>query len=255
VDEEDRPKIVRWMHYLEMAMQVVAAPWQTFKTDPSFIPRYIKNVNEMFAYGEAVMADRRANPRQDLLTAIAQSKLGDELLPQEFLDGSWLLIIFAGNDTTRNSLAGTMRLLTQFPDQKHIVREDPSLIPKMLQEALRMTSPVMHMRRTTLEETELRGQKIAKDEKVILWYGAANRDPDVFPDPDNFDVMRENAAKHLAFGHGAHKCLGSRVANLQLRLAYEKILDRFPDMYWTGEQTIAPNNFVHGVSSLKVKLS
>jgi len=135
------------------------------------------------------MADRRANPRADLLTAIANSKMGNELLPQEYLDGSWLLIIFAGNDTTRNSLSGTMRLLTQFPDQKKIVQEDVSLIPKMLQESLRMTSPVMHMRRTTLQETELRGQRIGKDEKVILWYGAANRDPEVFPDPDKFDIL------------------------------------------------------------------
>ena len=123
------------------------------------------------------------------MTAIAQSTLEDELLPQEFLDGSWLLIIFAGNDTTRNSLAGTMRLLTEFPDQKDLVRDDPSLIPQMLQESLRMTSPVMHMRRTTRQETEIRGQRIGKDEKVILWYGAANRDPDVFPDPDTFDTV------------------------------------------------------------------
>ena len=255
VDEEDRPNIVRWMHYLEMAAQVASSPWETFKNNPTFIPRYIKNVKEMFAYGKRVMADRRAKPRQDLLTAIAQSTLEDELLPQEFLDGSWLLIIFAGNDTTRNSLAGTMRLLTEFPDQKDLVRDDPSLIPQMLQESLRMTSPVMHMRRTTRQETEIRGQRIGKDEKVILWYGAANRDPDVFPDPDIFDILRDNAAKHLAFGHGQHKCLGSRVANLQLRLAYEKILDRFPNMHWTGEQVIGPSNFVHAITSLKVRLN
>jgi len=104
VDEEDRPKIVRWMHYLEMAQQVVSAPWATFKDDPMFIPRYVKNVSEMFEFGKKVMADRRANPRNDLLTVIANSTLGGEKLSQEYLDGSWLLIIFAGNDTTRNSL-------------------------------------------------------------------------------------------------------------------------------------------------------
>jgi len=254
VDEEDRPKIVKWMGYLEMAQQVVAEPMGTFLKDPMFIPRYIKNVNEMFAYGEKVMADRRANPREDLLTVIAHSTLGGEQLPQEYLDGSWLLIIFAGNDTTRNSLSGTLRLLTQFPDQKHALIEDPKLIPKMLQESLRMTSPVVHMRRTTKSETELAGQKIAADEKLILWYGAANRDPDVFENPDVFDILRPNAAKHFAFGHGPHKCLGSRVAQLQLGLAYEKILDRFPNIEWTGEQHIAPNNFVHAISSLTVDL-
>ena len=254
VDEEDRPKIIRWMHYLEMAQQVVSAPWATFKDDPLFIPRYVKNVSEMFGYGEKVMAERRANPRDDLLTVIAKSTLGGETLPQEYLDGSWLLIIFAGNDTTRNSLSGTMRLLTQFPEQKQMLLDDPSLIPKMNQEALRMTSPVMHMRRTAIEDTELAGQKIAKDEKVVLWFGAANRDPEIFENPDEFNILRPNAAKHFAFGHGPHKCLGSRIAQLQLRIAYEKILDRFPNITWTGEQTIAPNNFVHAISSLKVRL-
>ncbi len=254
VDEEDRPKIVRWMHYLEMAQQVVSAPWGTFKNDPLFIPRYIKNVSEMFAYGERVMADRRANPRDDLLTVIAQSTLDGEPLGQEYLDGSWLLIIFAGNDTTRNSLSGTIRLLTEFPGEKQKLLEAPSLIPGMIQESLRMTSPVIHMRRTTTQDTELAGQKIGKDEKVILWFGAANRDPDIFENPDTFDIERANAAKHFAFGHGPHKCLGSRIAQLQLRLASEKILDRFPNITWTGEQTIAPNNFVHAVSRLMVTL-
>ncbi|MGB0906192.1 MAG: cytochrome P450 [Maricaulaceae bacterium] len=254
VDEADRPNIVRWMHYLDMAQQVSAAPWEVIKNDPMFIPRYVKNVKQMFAYGQRVMADRRANPRNDLLTVIAQSTLGGEELPQEYLDGSWLLIIIAGNDTTRNSLSGSMRLLTEFPDQKQMLIDDPTLIPKMSQESLRMVSPVMNMRRTAMEDTELGGQKIAKDEKVIFWYGAANRDPSVFTDPDRFDILRPNADKHLAFGHGPHKCLGSRIANMQLRIAYEKILDRFPDIHWTGEQTITPNNFVHAISSLKVKL-
>lgn len=254
VDEADRPKIVRWMNYLEMAQQVVASPFGTFLKDPLFIPRYIKNVSEMFEYGERVMADRRSKPRDDLLTAIAHSTLGGEPLSQAYLDGSWLLIIFAGNDTTRNSLSGTLRLLSEFPDEKQKLIEDPSLIPKMIQEALRMTSPVIHMRRTTLEDTELAGQKLAKDEKVILWFGAANRDPDIFDNPNTFDILRPNAAKHFAFGHGPHKCLGSRIAQLQLGLAYEKILDRFPEIMWTGEQTIGPNNFVHAISSLKVRL-
>ena len=147
-----------------------------------------------------------------------------------------------------------MRLLTEFPDQKQMVLEDPALITKMLQEALRMTTPVINMRRTALKETEIAGQKIGKDEKVVFWFGAANRDPEVFPDPDRFDIHRENASKHFAFGHGPHKCLGSRIANMQLRIAYEKILERFPNIKWTGRQTIGPNNFVHAITSLEVDL-
>lgn len=254
IDKEDRPKVKVWMHHLELASQFIANPWQTFFSEPMFPFRFNAVVKDMFDYGERVMADRRVNPREDLLTVIAQSKLDGELLPQEYLDGSWLLIIFAGNDTSRNSLSGTIRLMTQFPDQRAMVLDDASLIPKMSEEALRMVSPVMHMRRTALEDTELNGQKIAKDEKLVLWYGAANRDPDIFPDPDTFNMHRDNVEKHIAFGHGVHKCLGSRIAKMQLRLAFEKIFERFPDIAWTGKQTIAPNSLVHAISSLQVNL-
>ena len=254
VDEADRPKIIYWMHYLEMAEQFVANPMRMLLRHPFFPKRFGKAIKDMFEYGEAVMADRRANPREDLLTVIAQSQLGGEDLPQEFLDGSWLLIIFAGNDTSRNSLSGTIRLLTEFQDQRQMVIDDPALVPKMTQEALRLVSPVQYMRRTAMEDTELRGQKIAKDEKVVMWYGAGNRDPRVFPEPDTFDMMRPNVDKHLAFGHGVHKCLGSRIAQMQLRLSFEKILERFPDIHWTGKQKISPNILVHAVSSLTVNL-
>ena len=254
VDEEDRPKIIHWMHYLEMASMYTANKWQVIMANPLFPFRFFKAVDDMFAYGEAVMADRRKNPREDLLTVIAQAKLDGEEMSQEFLDGSWLLIIFAGNDTSRNSLSGTIRLMNEFQDQRKMILADPSLIPRMSQEALRMVSPVQHMRRTAIEDTEINGQKIAKDEKMVMWYGAANRDPSVFPDPDRFDMMRDNVDKHLAFGHGVHKCLGSRIAQMQLRLSFEKIFERFPDIHWTGEQRIAPNALVHGISSLKVNL-
>ncbi|MEM1151650.1 MAG: cytochrome P450, partial [Pseudomonadota bacterium] len=142
VDEADRQKVVHWMHYLEMASQFMTNPMRTFLSEPLFPLRFKKVVEEMFAYGAKVMADRRQNPREDLLTLIAHSKLEDELLPQETLDGSWLLIIFAGNDTTRNSLSGTIKLMTEFPDQRAMVLSDPSLIPRMSDEALRMVSPV-----------------------------------------------------------------------------------------------------------------
>ena len=254
VDEEDRPKIIHWMHYLEMAAQYSVNKWQVIMGNPLFPFRFFKAVNEMFEYGERVMASRRKNPREDLLTLIAQSKIDGEELPQEYLDGSWLLIIFAGNDTSRNSLSGTIRLMTEFQDQRQMILGDRSLIPQMSEEALRMVSPVQHMRRTALEDTEINGQKIAKDEKVAMWYGAANRDPSVFPDPDKFDMMRENVGKHLAFGHGVHKCLGSRIAQMQLRISFEKIFERFPNIHWTGTQRIAPNALVHAISSLTVNL-
>lgn len=256
VDEVDRPKVKVWMHHLELAAQFLSNPFQTFLSEPLFPFRFNGVVNDMFAYGEKVMADRRASPREDLLTIIANSVMGNEkeLLPQEYLDGSWLLIVFAGNDTSRNSLSGTIRLMTEFSDQRQMVLDDPSLIPQMSEEALRMVSPVIHMRRTATEDAVVNGQQIAKDEKLVLWYGAANRDPEIFPEPDKFDMHRPNVEKHLAFGHGVHKCLGSRVAKMQLRLAFEKIFERFPNIVWTGKQTIAPNPLVHAISSLQVNL-
>ena len=254
VDEVDRPKIVYWMHYLELASQYMANPLQTMLKEPLFPFRFYKTVNEMFAYGERVMAERRANPREDLLTVIAQSKLDGEELSQEFLDGSWLLIIFAGNDTSRNSLTGTIELMHEWQDQRKMVLDDPSLIPRMSQEALRLVSPVKHMRRTATEDFELNGQLIAKDEKVAMWYGAGNRDPEIFPNPDKFDMMRDNVDKHLAFGHGVHKCLGAKIAQMQLRLSYEKIFERFPDIAPVKDVVYAPNALVNAMSSLKVNL-
>ncbi len=254
VDEEDRQQVVHWMHYLEMAGQFLTNPFRTFLSEPMFPFRFKRVVEDMFAYGAKVMADRRINPREDLLTIIAHSQLDNEDLPQEYLDGSWLLIIFAGNDTTRNSLSGTIKLMTEFPEQRAMVLSDPSLIPAMSDEALRMVSPVKHMRRTATEDTELNGQRIAKDEKVVMWYGAANRDPDIFPNPDNFDLTRDNVSKHLAFGYGVHKCLGQRVAQMQLRVSYEKLFERFPNIEYTGKITYAPNTLVHAISKLEVNL-
>lgn len=256
VDEKDRPKIRRWMEVLE---EIGELGVQLNRT--RFSPRLFAKLlyaayvlNDMFGYGERVLKDRRANPRDDLMTAIATAKIGEEPLSQEFLDGSWLLIIFAGNDTTRNSLSGTMKLLTQFPDQKQKLLENPSLIPQMVPEALRMVSPVMHMRRTARYDTEVRGQKIAEGEKVVLYYGAANRDPTVFENPDRFDIERSNAGDHIAFGIGPHVCLGQRIAMMQLEVAYQKILERFPKVEWTGDIGISPSNFVHAINRLEVKL-
>ncbi len=254
IDESDRPRVIKWMHYLESAAQYLTNPFQAFLAEPSLPFRFNRVLQEMFDYGKAVMADRRRNPREDLLTLIAHADLDGEPLSQEYLDGSWLLIIFAGNDTTRNSLSGTMRLMTEFPEQRQMIIDEPALIPKMSHEALRLVSPVITMRRTATEDTEIAGQPIAENEKIIMWYGAANRDPEVFPDPDNFDMHRPNVEKHLAFGHGVHRCLGNRIAQMQLNIAYERIFERFPNIRWTGKQKIAPVVLVHAISSLQVDL-
>jgi cytochrome P450 len=220
-----------------------------------FIADFNTNVEEMFDYGRHMLHKRRADPKEDLLTAIARAQVDGAQLSDEYLDGSWLLIVFAGNDTTRNTLSGSMKLLTEFPDERARLIANPDLLPGAVNEFIRMVSPVIYMRRTATKDTEISGQKIAEGEKVIMYYGAANRDETVFPDADRLIVDRPNADKHIAFGYGPHTCIGKRVAQIQLEEAYRQILARFPDMRWTGEIDIAPNNFVHAIRKLGVSFT
>jgi cytochrome P450 len=258
VPEADRPKVLHWMHYLELAEKVATDQAKSGGAPTlelmQFVMEFNENVEEMFEYGRRMLKLRRENPQEDLMSAIARAQVDGEFLSDEFLDGSWLLIIFAGNDTTRNTLSGTARLLTEFPDQRRRLAATPDLLGNAANEFIRMVSPVIYMRRTATKDTVLAGQKIARDEKVIMYYGAANRDPAVFADPDVLDVGRANADKHLAFGFGPHVCLGKRVAQIQLEEAYRQILARFPDITWTGDIDIAPNNFVHAIRRLPVRL-
>ena len=251
IPEADRPKIEHWMTMLETAQNTVERG-ELGTIDPAQIMTFLTEIQALFDYGRKILTERRKSPREDLLSAIANVEIDGAPLPDEFLDGSWLLIVFAGNDTTRNSISGTMKLLTEYKAQKAELIANPDLIPNMVHEAIRMVSPVMYMRRTATEDCEISGQKIAKGEKVLMYYGAANRDPEIFEDPNRFDIHRANAKDHLAFGIGPHVCLGQRVANMQLESAYRQILERFPTLEWTGEEDIAPNSFTHSIVKLGV---
>ena len=262
IPEEDRHKLATWMEFLELAQYLSAENLkqqtgneEEMEVDPSMIELFENMVNEMFDYGKYILQEKRNNPQNDLLSAIANAELGGAKLSQEYLDGSWLLIIFAGNDTTRNSISGAIKLLTEFPEQKKKLLENIDLLPNFAQETIRMISPVIHMRRTTTCETTLGNQKLGKGEKVIMWYGAANRDPAIFSNPNNFDIERENAVKHLAFGMGRHTCIGKPVALMQLKEVYKQILTRFPDMRMDGDWKVAPNNFVHAIQEMPVSFT
>jgi cytochrome P450 len=257
VPPEDQQKFLGWMHYLEraqdLAVQNAAGPLTPTLELMQFVQDFNNGVEEMFEYGRRMLLKRREDPKEDLMTAIARAQVDGALLADEYLDGSWLLIVFAGNDTTRNTLSGAMKLLTEFPDQKQKLIDDPSLLGGAVDEFIRMVSPVIYMRRTATADVEVDGQLIREGEKVVMYYGAANRDPEMFPDPDRLDVTRPNAGKHIAFGYGPHTCIGKRVAQIQLEEAYRQILARFPDLTWTGNIEIAPNNFVHAISKLGVR--
>ena len=225
---------------------------QASAPDPAMIEMFMTIVDEMFDYGRNILLKRRKEPKDDLLSVIANIEIDGKKLPEEYLDGSWLLIIIAGNETTRNSISGTIKLLTENSDQKEKLLGNMELLPNMANEAIRLISPVIYMRRTTKEETQIGDQKIAPQEKVVLYYGAANRDPKIFSNPDKFDIERENAKKHLAFGYGRHLCLGKHMANMQLIEVYRQILERFPDMHQSDEWKVVPNNFTHSISEMPV---
>ena len=259
IPEADRQKLVDWMEFLELAQYFAVEQIKQKNEghsdntpDPAMIDMFNAMVDEMFDYGKSILQAKREKPSNDLLSAIANAKIEGEKLSQEFLDGSWLLIIIAGNETTRNSISGTIKLLTENPDQKEKLINNMELLPNMVNEAIRLISPVIYMRRTTTEETQVGEQKIGPQEKVVLYYGAANRDPDIFTNPDKFDIERENAKKHLAFGYGRHLCLGKHMANMQLAEVYKQILERFPDMHQSDEWKVVPNNFTHSISEMPV---
>ena len=262
IPDADRSKLVSWMEFLELAQYIQveqmknaqAAKAANEPVNTEMIDLFNDMLDEMFEYGRDILNKKRKNPENDLLSAIANAELGGEKLSPEFLDGSWLLIIFAGNDTTRNTLSGAIKLLTENPEQRQKLIDQPELMPNFLQECIRMISPVMHMRRTTTCETHVGEQLMGAGEKIVMWYGAANRDPAVFAQPDRFNIERENAAKHLAFGIGRHTCVGKPVALMQLAESYKQILTRFPNIHMSGDWKVAPNNFVHAIQEMPVKL-
>ena len=266
VPAEDRAKFLTWMHFLELANSFVAersgeagAVEQAIADLPpearAFIEAFQAAIDEMFEYGRHMLRKRREEPRNDLMSAIARAQLDGEFLADEYLDGSWLLIVFAGNDTTRNTISGTMGLLTDFPAQKAKLAARPELLAGAVNEFIRMISPVIYMRRTATRDVEIAGQEIAEGEKVIMYYGSANRDEAVFADPDRLDVERANADKHVAFGYGPHTCIGKRVAQIQLEAVYRQLLARFPDIRQAGPMEVAPNNFVYAIKSLPVEFT
>ncbi len=209
---------------------------------------------EMFAYAHALAAERRRHPRDDLTTRLVEAEIdGDRLSDHEF-ELFFLLLVTAGNETTRHAMSNGLLALLQHPAQRDRILADPALIPAAVEEILRWAPSLLHFRRTATRDVELHGTTIQAGDKVALWYVSGNRDEDQFPDAGSFDVGR-NPNRHLAFGLGSpHFCLGAHLARLELRVWLEEMLDVLGRLELAGEPQRLRSNFFHGVKSLPVRV-
>lgn len=204
------------------------------------------------AYFERLWKERAAQPpKNDFISLLAHGEHTKNMDRMEFL-GTLFLLIVGGNDTTRNSISGGVVALNDNPDQYQKLRDNPGLIPSMVSEIIRYQTPLTHMRRTATQDTVLRGKKISAGDKVVMWYASGNRDEEIIDNPNSFNIERDNARHHLSFGFGIHRCMGNRLAEMQLRTVWEEIMNRFHTVEMVGEPVLVHSNFVKGIAELPV---
>ena len=189
----------------------------------------------------------------DFVTALANAEATKGLTPMEYL-GTLVLLIVGGNDTTRNSISGGVLALNENPKEYDKLRTDPTLIPNMVNEIVRWQTPLAYMRRTATCDTELGGKQIKRGDRVVMWYVSANRDESVIPRADEFLIDRENSKQHLSFGWGIHFCMGSRMAEMQLRVLWEEVMKRFRQVEVVGDPVRVKSSFVKGFARLPVRV-
>lgn len=241
---EDRAKLTRWSDVATAAEGVVESEDQRRA-----------ELIECLEYFTALW-NQRVNKEggNDLISMLAHGQSTKDMEPMEYL-GNLILLIVGGNDTTRNSMTGGVYFLNQNPDQYAKLNANFDLIPKMIPEIIRYQTPLAYMRRTALEDTELRGKKIRKGDRVLMWYVSGNRDPEAFQqDPDKFIIDRPDARRHVSFGFGIHRCMGNRLGEMQLRILWEEALKRFKEIEVVGDPVRVGSSFVKGYSSLPVIL-
>jgi len=211
-------------------------------------------LGKMLGYFTKLWNERvNAAPKTDLVSMLAHGAATRNMPPLEYM-GNLVLLIVGGNDTTRNSMTGGLLALNDNPEQFAKLRANPALVDSLVPEIIRWQTPLAYMRRTAVQDTELGGKKIAKGDKIAMWYLSGNRDDTAIDRPDQFIVDRARPRQHLSFGFGIHRCVGNRLAELQLKILWEEILKRFPVIEVLGEPTRVRSSFVRGYSKLMVNI-
>jgi cytochrome P450 len=211
-------------------------------------------IRECWDYFTRLWNERvNAPPRNDLISMLAHGEATRHMDAREYC-GNVLLLLVGGNDTTRNSISGGVIALNQNPGEYAKLRANPDLIPSMVSEVIRWQTPLAHMRRTAVKDYEIGGKTIRGGDKVIMWYVSGNRDADAIDRPDDFVIDRERPRHHISFGFGIHRCVGNRLAEMQLRIVWEEILKRFPVIELAGEPSRVYSCFVRGIEQLPVRI-
>jgi len=244
---EDRRKLTRWS---DVATTIPGAGGLVATEEERQV-----ELLECATYFSRLWKERiTQEPKSDLLSMMAHSEATRDMDPKNFL-GNLILLIVGGNDTTRNTLSGSIYALSQHPDQYDKLRKNPALIDSFVPEVIRWQTPLAHMRRTALEDIEFRGQQFRKGDKVVMWYVSGNRDEDAIERPYEFLIDRARPRTHLSFGFGIHRCVGIRLAELQLKIIWEEILKRFDNIDVVGPPKRVYSSFVKGYETLPVRIT
>ena len=244
---EERNKLTYWSDVAIADITDPEAPVQSEEARFAELKVMAETMQRLFT-------ERQGKPAGfDLLSMLAHGAATREMPFREFMGNLGLLIV-GGNDTTRNSMSGGLLALSQNPAEWDKLRADPGLIPNMVSEMIRWVTPVIHMRRTASRDFELHGKTIRAGDKVVMWYVSGNRDPEAIEEPDRFIIDRPKARQHLSFGFGVYRCVGNRLAELQLRILWEEVVARFPRIEVLGEAKRTYSNFIHGIRSLPVRI-
>ncbi len=224
------------------------------REEDRYLPFGSPDAVELCALGRRYYEDRRAHPREDVLSLIANAELDGCPLSGRDLDNTFAILVVAGNETTRQAIASGLLAFARNPNQWRLLRSDPSLLQGAVEEVLRYAHPVWHFRRTATRDAELRGTTIRAGDKVVVWFAAANRDADVFPDPHSFDITRE-PNEHATFGRvGPHFCLGAWLARLELKVLLEELIPRVETFELAGEPQRLRSNFTNGLKRLPLRV-